>query len=54
LCRAWSSRTWKLYDLDADPEEWTNLASDLRYMRTKAELAAFIAEVPIACPKNRC
>ncbi len=42
----------ELYDLDADPEEWTNLASDPRFARTKAELAASIPEDPIDLPEE--
>ena len=42
----------ELYDLDADPEEWTNLASDPRFARAKAELAASIPEDPIDLPEE--
>jgi arylsulfatase A-like enzyme len=34
----------ELYDHDADPHEWTNLAGDSRYAATKAELAAWLPD----------
>ena len=34
----------ELYDHDADPNEWTNLADDPKHTETKQKLAAFIPE----------
>jgi iduronate 2-sulfatase len=38
----WPDGTSELYDHDADPHEWTNLASDERHLREIAELRALV------------
>lgn len=42
----------ELYDLENDPEEWTNLANNLAYEKTMSELDAFIPENPVDLPLN--
>ncbi len=42
----------ELYDLEADPNEWQNLASDTRMEDTKDMLAGFIPEDPIDLPEE--
>ena len=42
----------ELYDLDLDPEEWTNLASDPAYDSTMRKLDGFIPENPVDLPLN--
>ena len=42
----------ELYDLVDDPEEWTKLASDPRFARTKGELAASIPEDAVDLPEE--
>lgn len=44
----------ELYDHDADPMEWTNLAADPAYQSTKAELARFLPKTEAQeAPRNR-
>ncbi|MEZ5043408.1 MAG: sulfatase [Saprospiraceae bacterium] len=41
----------ELYDLETDPEEWTNLASLTDFVAVKQQLAAFIPTNPIPLPE---
>jgi len=46
----------ELYDMAADPNEWTNLANDPRFADTKRELAQWLPKVnaaPVPHSKSR-
>ena len=40
----------EFYDIEADPNEWTNLAEDVRYQKVKQELAARIPPAETHAP----
>ena len=41
----------ELYELDEDPKEWRNLASDDEYAAIKRQLAGYVAANPIDLPE---
>ena len=41
----------ELYDLELDPEEWTNLAQNAEYLPIKKQLAGYIPENPMPLPE---
>ena len=41
----------ELYDLQADPEEWHNLATDIEYADMKTRLAGFLPANPVDLPE---
>ncbi len=42
----------ELYDMQADPNEWTNLAGEPKHAAKKAELAKWLPKVDVPCAPN--
>ncbi|MEW6307201.1 MAG: sulfatase [Verrucomicrobiota bacterium] len=42
----------ELYDMEKDPNEWTNLAADKQYAKTKADLAKWLPKIDVPMAPN--